>query len=486
MTRFPFASSSPRSGSSLALASVLALVGPAVACGDDDDTGTATGATSSDTDDASTTGTPTSTGTTAPTGTTDPTTDAPTTSSGTTGTTTGTDTDATTGTATDTTGTETDGDDKPALGETTNILCDAAIAELVKIQAERAKALDGDAGTTADLAAASIAYEGTALQEAVQRFGGELGRVTDGLLDDDAAILASLAEGTEAGLIAAEFRIHTLFSQLIRTRTNDISVAPPDMATPVGLRYAAWDEAYCYWVGALRPFAEEADALGLVPGEDAAVTDIEFGFEYGHSGIESEAASFAIDDFVVPPGKQVLEKSMFRVQTKLVIDWAERAATANDPLAAQVADGHFQLIEDRLEGRNTPGITIIEDALAGDPMAIDVDVIEREIAIAFFKRVRTYTDQALGGEAIRTKDNVKGAWEGWTYVKLVLPAMVRDLPGFDGAAHMQAWLDYRNAVEADDRATAEARSTVLTQANCDYQTTVLGLAACTSNTDETP
>jgi hypothetical protein len=61
--------------------------------------------------------------------------------------------------------------------------------------------------------------------------------------------------------------------------------------------------------------------------------------------------------------------------------------------------------------------------------------------------------------------------------------MVEALEGFDLAAYLATFDAYIDAVIADDPVTATPLSEELTLRNCELQT-ALGLAECTSNTDE--
>ena len=149
-----------------------------------------------------------------------------------------------------------------------------------------------------------------------------------------------------------------------------------------------------------------------------------------------------------------------------------------------IAGKAFQIIEDRMASKNTPGIAIIEDALLGDPAMIDADELLRQMNIAFAKRTRKYTDLALPsvGDLMATPEGYTGANEGGTYSKLVEPFML-ELDGFDQASYRDSWGAWITAIEADDLSAGEAASVVLTEYNCALQA-ALGIAECTSSIDE--
>lgn len=378
-------------------------------------------------------------------------------------------------------GTTGDEPDEPGreLGSTPNVLCEAAAAELQIIALENASGAP-------DLATVTAAYlgedgSGTALQELVHTWGGRLGRVESGVLVDEAAILDALAAGTPADLVDVETRLYLVISLLVRARIDEVASAVPEADRSPALLYAAWDDAYCWYQAVVRPHAEAADALAAEL-EPTAV-DLQGAFEWGHGGIESEAAAFAIDEWSVPAAKQTLEKTLFRVYDRLVLDLAARAREADDPLLARRALGLFGLLEDRLAGRNTPGIAIIEAELAGDPALVDPDVIRRELDVAWAKRTRRYATLAIEEGTLGTPAGHTGAHEGRTYAKVLLPAMEAELEGFDGAAHLAQWDAWIEAIADDDPTAAQAASDALVAPLCEYHAR-LGIAACTGTEDE--
>jgi hypothetical protein len=373
-----------------------------------------------------------------------------------------------------------DGDDGPNLGDTPNILCEAATVNHAMIIAE-------NDGAAPDPLAVQTAYVDTGLQEFVQTAGAVLGRVENGVLIDDAAILASIAAGQPTDLIDVEWRIHLVMQQYIRHELADVAGTVPDPSNDPALLYARWDAAYCYWDATLRPLAQIADGIGL-PG-DTIEADIDAAFQRGHAGIEG-VEPWAIDEWEVPPAKQQVEKSIYSLAHRLVMQWSADAANAGDPDAAaayaHAAYGAFQLIEDRIDSKNTPGIAIIENQLLGDPASIDPDDVLRQMNIAFAKRTRKYTNYALPnvGDLMGTAEGATGGNEGATYSKLIEPFML-ELEGFDQDAYRQAWADWIAAIINDDAAAGEAASAVLVDWNCQFQT-ALGIAECTDSIDELP
>jgi hypothetical protein len=378
-----------------------------------------------------------------------------------------------------------DGDptgDKPALGDTPNVLCEAALFNLAMIVAENQSG-------SPDPLTIEAAYVGTGLQDFVQLAGAVTGRIVDGVLIDDAAILASLDSALDGGdprdMVDIEWRIYLAMQQYIRAEINTVYGTLPDPANHPALLYARWDAAYCYWDGGLRPLAQIADGIGLP--NDSIEADIDAAFVRGHAGIEG-VEPWAIDLWEVGPAKQQAEKSTFTLAHRLVMQWSADAASVDNPAVAGVlahaAYGAFQMVRDRIATKNTPGIAIIEDALLGDPAQIDADEVLRHMNIAFAKRTRRYTDLALPDNAnlFGTSEGVTGATEGRIYSKLIEPFML-ELDGFDLAAYEQTWFDWIDAIATDDVPTGEAASAELTHWNCEFQAAI-GIATCSWDLDE--
>jgi hypothetical protein len=267
----------------------------------------------------------------------------------------------------------------------------------------------------------------------------------------------------------------------VRARITAVSDVLPDPARDPGILHADWDEAYCVWSGVIAPLARSADARSNEGWEARIVA----GFERGSAGIMGPDEPWAADEFATKPAKQIVEKGSFAVVMRELVALAQTAVDAGDAAAAREALGLFQLIEDRIAGRNTPAIAEIEAMLAGAPDAIDVAAIRDDLAIAFVKRTRKYCDEALQADNLGTVDAVKGAEEGMVYALSILPDMSERLgdAGFVADDYMAAWADYLAAVTNEDIDAATAASEQLVMWNCAMQAE-LGIAECTSDADE--
>ncbi|NJK33394.1 MAG: hypothetical protein HC927_13885 [Deltaproteobacteria bacterium] len=372
------------------------------------------------------------------------------------------------------------GDEKPELGATPNVLCEAALASFATIVAE-------NQNPDPDPMVIEEAYVDTGLQEFVQLAGVVTGRIEDGVLIDDAAILELLdAEASALDMLDLEWRIVLVMHLYIRATINEVSGTLPDPANDPALLYAQWDAAYCYWDGALRPLGQLADQVG--PDIDAIEADIDAGFQLGHDHIEG-AQPWAIDEFEVPAAKQQVEKTLYSLFHRLTHAWSSEAVDAGDtPEAlalAHMAYGAFQPLEDRMAGRNTPGIAIIEEQLLGDPTVIDPDDVLRQMNIAFAKRTRRYTNHALPDVdgTIGTAPGYAAAVEGFTYNKLIDPYLDEAIDGFDQMAYRETWQAWIDAIRNDDLPAAETASAELVDWNCQYQEFLL-IAECTASADE--
>lgn len=370
-------------------------------------------------------------------------------------------TDASAGSTTDdpTTGAPVDLNDRE-LGASASALCRDAMTHASKLT---------QAITNGDLEAASAAYLGTDLQAYVQQFASEADR------QDDPAIVAALAEGSPAGLAAAGGHLHAALARHLRDQIAEVEGGAAD-------KYAAWDEAHCVWTGALRPLAIDADAVTWHAIDEGIVTEIDEAFAAGHDGISGAPPATGLDDWRLPPSKQIIEKSLFRAAHRLLIALATAARDNADPIAARRALALFGVVEDRLEGRNTPGIARIAAVLAGDPAAIDPDEIFRELDTAFAKRTRAYA--AIASEELGVPSGYKSAVEGRTYARLIAPGLAAFVPAVDLAAFLADWDAYPDLVRAGtDLEAIGAVSQRLVAGTCAYQA-VLGVAACTPDADE--
>lgn len=391
---------------------------------------------------------------------------------------------------------DTDGDDEelptdePALGDTPLPACEAAMFSFTQIEAELSLpepdldyVIELYRGQPPDLSGESPLPGGTALQRWVREVGARLGRVEAGTLQDDAAIeqaldAAALEQGEARKLVLLDVlaRLRAVALLDVRSRLAGVVDAFPDPLRDPALSHAEWDESWCVWDGV---FHELALAAG-----DAWEPMIVGAFESGSDGIIGDEQPWAADEFATKPAKQIVEKGSFALVQRNLLALAEQAR-GGDAFAAREALGLFALLEDRVRERNTPAIELIETMLAGELAAIDPDVIEQELAIAFVKRARKYCDEALVGETLGTAEGAKGIEEGFIYTSIVLPEMSERLAdqGFDASAYMQVWADYREAVLADDGPRASELSEELVSWNCEFQG-VLGIAECTDSADE--
>jgi len=279
-----------------------------------------------------------------------------------------------------------DGDGDHELGSTPNLSCLATVSSFTTVLAA--------AGTPEADETIREAYLGTAgvpaLREFVWQAGAYARRVDgEGVLLDDAVLIELLANPlTPATATAFEQRLRLVASAYVRALISDVSSALPDPERDPVLLYSDWDAAYCFWDGMLRDTVIAADAASFT-GYDTIEADTLSGFELGNVSVEGPT-SWAPDEFFFGAAKQVVEKSGFTAAHRNVLTLAAQAAeggTGAELLAAR-ALGQFQLLEDRVADRNTPGIAIIEEMLSGDVAAIDVSVLEEEMNVAFAKRTR--------------------------------------------------------------------------------------------------
>jgi hypothetical protein len=345
------------------------------------------------------------------------------------------------------------------LGASASAACRAAGAKVAELT------------QAADAAAAQAAYAGD-LQGFVQALDAANAR------EDDAAISAALAAGSDADLAAARARVQVAFAREFRNRLTEVSEGAED-------KYAVWDEAHCVYEAALASLADEADGVTWAGVDETIAADIEAALQAGHDGISGAAPATAQDDWRVPPSKQVAEKSLFRAAHRVIVELAGEARADADPVAARRALELFGMVEDRLEERNTPGIQQIKDILGGDPASIDADAVLWELDLAFAKRTRRYADAAIEAGEVGTPPGYTGAVEGHTYAKLILPGMLKKLADANPAAYLGEWAGYADLVKSGEMMDAlTGVSQRLVDQTCAYQT-ALGIAGCTGDADET-
>ena len=347
------------------------------------------------------------------------------------------------------------------LGASASPLCTSAMTHAADLRA---------AVAAGDAAAAVAAYTGTDLQKFIVQIDGAEG-------GNDASILAALAIGDELELTAALTNVDVALIQGLR---DNLGAAEADAED----RYLAWDDAYCIWDGALRELGTAADAAKWTDVAGDTVVDVDAGFAAGHDGIQGEPPTTSIDDWQLPPAKQRVEKSLYRAIHRVILELATKARDGGDAIAARQALVLFISIESRLEGRNSPGIKQVQDILAGDPAMIDPQAVLLELDIAFAKRTRNYASSAIDANELGAPGGYKGAVEGATYARLIIPGMSDKVSGFDAKMYLDAWDRYAKLVrEGTALEELNAISQYLVMTTCAYQT-ALGVAECSGDSDE--
>lgn len=370
------------------------------------------------------------------------------------------DTAASTSSASDETGT-------PTTGEPEGDLNDRELGASASPDCLAAAPKVAELTQAADAAAALAVYTGP-LQTYVKALDAANERT------DDTEISAWLADGGAPALTAAVARVHVAFAFQFRSSLAAVEEGAED-------KYAAWDEAHCVFAAAIQPLADEADAVTWHAVDETIAADIAGALQAGHDAIQGEPPATAIDDWRVLPNKQIAEKSLFRATQRILVELAGK----KDELAARRALELFAIVEDRLDGRNTPGIQQVKDILAGDPALIDPEAILTELDIAFAKRTRRYCTAAIDDGEVATPAGYEGAVEGNTYAKLVLPGMLARVADANAAAYMGEWGGYAELVRTGaDEAGLTGVSQRIADQTCAYQT-ALGIAACTGEEDET-
>ena len=204
------------------------------------------------------------------------------------------DTAASTTGAADETGTPTTGEpgddlNDRELGASASPDCVAASPKVVELT---------QAADAADATAALAAYAGP-LQTYVQALDAANERA------DDTEISAWLADGGAPALTAAAARVHVALAFQFRASLAAVEEGAED-------KYAAWDEAHCVFEAAIRPLADEADAVTWHSVAETITADIDAALADGHDGISGEPPNTTVDDWRTPPSKQRAEKSLFR------------------------------------------------------------------------------------------------------------------------------------------------------------------------------
>jgi hypothetical protein len=371
------------------------------------------------------------------------------------------------------------------LGSKRSETCKAVMDEFIELRSVQEPA--------AALASFTLAYRAPESPTAawVQATDKALNRLDDsGQPIDHVELLALLDEAAKSGEVTVAERTRIDVVQRInRVAMLDIRRKFDRVAkagTPEGMPLddldalvGEWDDIWCLWDGTLRPLVQALDSDGVGGGEIWEEQIVE-AFMAGRAGLIGK-----YDAGRVRANREIAEKSTYAVAHRLVLLRAAKAKEFNDARLARVAAGMLGVIEDRIADRNGPGLERVKTMLKGPPAEIDVDMIERELDKAFVKRARKYCDEAVTANHLGSPEGIKGAWEGLTYTKLLLPGMRETLAGqgFDADAYMADWDSYVSAVESNDASGATAISERLVQWNCAYQE-ALGIAECSSTSNE--
>ena len=173
-----------------------------------------------------------------------------------------------------------------------------------------------------DLATLRTAYVSTAVQALIKTSDAETGR------SDDAALTAALATDAPGAFITAEFLLHGALSQRLR-HNLELAINDKDPAK----RVAAWSAARCAWEQDLRPLAlalqtRSAELSSETGRQDATIAaDIDAVFLAGAAALKAEP----IDERVLKPGHETIEKTWFRVVHRELATTAAKAQQDGAP-----------------------------------------------------------------------------------------------------------------------------------------------------------
>lgn len=365
------------------------------------------------------------------------------------------------------------------LGALASTECRDAMKALGGLEALRTK------GGRPDAKAAQAHWQ--TLEPWVKAMDRNLGRVPARTQGRDVALAGQHAaqmgaaerdEDVQRALVGLTSQIRLVAFLEARRLLTVASDAKPDEAREPELLASQWDTAWCLWQGAVQPLARRVDASPTRGGEDWEAT-ITAAFTEGRAAIDGSTH----DPAITMARRQVIEKGSYALIHRLILD---RAAAGEDPTGPFEAGSLLDLLEDRIEDRNGPGLARMRKAVYGPVRDLEVAELERDLAVAFVKRARKYCDEAVTGGSLGTPEAIKGAWEGRIYSQVVITTMGPALSdaGFDADAYLADWDDYIEAVTAADSEAAAAISARLVKWNCDYQDR-LEIAACTSSANET-
>jgi len=350
---------------------------------------------------------------------------------------------------------------------TDDLRCDPAFVYLNAVRSE-------PPANTDPIATVRVAYQGTALQALVKRSDAATAR------QDDATISAALAEAGPGPAIAARYAIDGALGQWMR---HSLKVAAEDKDAAV--RASAWNEARCVWSQHLRHLGlavvNHVDTLRSEDTlDDSSVIEvIDLGLTTGAAAVTADP----IDERVLLPARQTIEKTWYRLVHRELMHHATLARQTSDPLAARRALGLFEMLRDRMADKNSPGAAVVTAMLTGPAAAIDPAAVIREVDVALVKRARKYCSEALDPKLVGTAAGLASVAEGAAYTRVLMPGL-RKLPDFDAAAHIAAWQAFSEAVGANESPDELKRlSDELMHWNCAYQQ-ALGIRECTATADE--
>lgn len=328
-----------------------------------------------------------------------------------------------------------------------------------------------------DVAALRSAYQKTALQTLIQTSDAATRR------EDDKTITTLLAGNEPTTAVAVQYAIHGALAQWMR---RNLKLAAEDKDR--GKRGEAWAAARCVWAQDLRHLGlalqtRSADLSSETARDDAGAVDvIDAAFTVGNVAVTADP----VDERNLLPAQQIVEKTWYRIVHRELADAATRARDSKDPLAARRALGLFDMLRDRMQDKNTPGIAIVGALLTADPATIDPAAVLREVDVALVKRTRKYCSDALDAKLLGTPAGSASAQEGATYARVLLPGMRSRLADqkFDAEAHMTNWSAFVEAVDVGvDTDEIKRLSDDLVHWNCAYQQ-ALGIRECTATADE--
>lgn len=350
---------------------------------------------------------------------------------------------------------------------TDDLRCDPAFVYLNAVRSE-------PAATTDPVTTVRAAYQGTALQALVKRSDAATAR------QDDAAISAALAGAGPGPAIAARSAIDGALGQWMRQNLKTAA----EHKDPA-IRASAWNEAHCAWSRHLRHLGLAlVNRRGAVRSDDtlddsSVIEVIDLGLTTGAAAVTAAP----IDERVLLPARQTIEKTWYRLVHRELTHHATLARQTSDPLAARRALGLFEMLRDRMADKNSPGTAVVTAMLTGPAAAIDPAVILREVDIALVKRARKYCSEAVDPKFVGTPAGLASVAEGAAYTRVLTPGL-RKLPEFDATAHTAAWHAFSEAVGASESPDELGRlSDELVHWNCAYQQ-ALGIRECTATADE--